>query len=192
MGPEILWKCQKSINEIWTVSKLINKLPKNYNFNTRCTAKRCNSYFWCNFGVTCWWVWKLSKFHWYFLALFFKKSQAHLAQAHRELSKIKQFELSIERSSDQALAKALQEEPQHPVILGISTAETHLLSIAFFSKFGKQAYVYVGPPKKTFSFGIQIGIEIGIEVGMTWGSVKNSGEACVFCIVVIRGSSPPI
>ena len=76
----------KSINEIWTIFKLINKLPKNYNFNTRCTAKRCSSYFWCNFLVTCWWVWKLSKFHWYFLAIFFKKSQAHLAQAHLELS----------------------------------------------------------------------------------------------------------
>ena len=31
-------------------------------------------------------------------------------------------------------------------------------------------------------FGIQIGIGIGIEVGMTFTRVKNSGEACVFCI----------
>ena len=44
-----------------------------------------------------------------------------------------------------------------------------------------------------FYFGIQIGIGIGIgiEVGMTWGSVKNSGEACVFCTVLIRGTKPP-
>ena len=43
-------------------------------------------------------------------------------------------------------------------------------------------------------FGIYIGIAIGIgiEVGMTWGSVKNSGEACAFCIVVIGGASPSL
>merc|ERR1711904_259472 len=46
---DFLKKLPKSISEIWTVFKLINKLPKNYNFNTRCTAKRCNSYFDCNF-----------------------------------------------------------------------------------------------------------------------------------------------
>ena len=40
----------------------------------------------CNYWVTCSWVWKLSKFHWYFLAISFKESQAHLAQAHLELS----------------------------------------------------------------------------------------------------------
>ena len=31
-----------------------------------------------------------------------------------------------------------------------------------------------------------------MEVGMTWGSIKNSGEACVFCITVIGGASPPV
>ena len=40
-------------------------------------------------------------------------------------------------------------------------------------------------------FGIQIGIGIGIEVGMTGGSVQNSMEACVLCIIVIRGLRPP-
>ena len=30
-----------------------------------------------------------------------------------------------------------------------------------------------------------------MEVGMTWGSVKNSGEACVFCTVLYGGQSPP-
>ena len=41
--PEIFWKkISKRINEIWTVFKLINKLPNNYNFNTRCTVKQCN------------------------------------------------------------------------------------------------------------------------------------------------------
>ena len=45
-----------------------------------------------------------------------------------------------------------------------------------------------------FYFGILIGIGIGIgiEVGMTWGSVKNSGGACVFCTVPIRGAKPPL
>ena len=32
-------KLPKSINEIWTVFKLINKLPKNYTKNTNCTVK---------------------------------------------------------------------------------------------------------------------------------------------------------
>ena len=87
-GPEIFWKrLPKSIDEIWKVFKFINKLPNNYKKNTNCTAKRCIWYWNCNYWVTCWWVWKLSKFHWYFLAIFFKKSQAHLAQAHLELSK---------------------------------------------------------------------------------------------------------
>ena len=39
------------INEIWTVFILINKLPKNYNFDTKCTALRCNSYGFCIFSV---------------------------------------------------------------------------------------------------------------------------------------------
>ena len=70
----LFWeKKQKHINEIWTVFKLINKLPNNYNFNTRCTAKRCNSYFFCKYWVTCWWVWTLSKFHGYFLVIVFQK-----------------------------------------------------------------------------------------------------------------------
>ena len=74
-GPEIFWKkLPKSINEIWTVFKLINKLPNNYNFNTRCTAKRCNLYFLGNYWVTYWWVWKLSKFHWCFVGKFFSKN----------------------------------------------------------------------------------------------------------------------
>ena len=71
---DFLKKLLKSINESWTVVKLINELPNNYNFNTRCTASRCNLYWNCNYWVTCWWVWKLSKFHWYILAFFFKKS----------------------------------------------------------------------------------------------------------------------
>ena len=64
----------KGINGILTVFKLINKWPQNYNFNTRCTASCCNSYFRSNFWVTCWWVWKLSKLYWYFLASFWKIS----------------------------------------------------------------------------------------------------------------------
>ena len=33
---------------------------------------------------------------------------------------------------------------------------------------------------------------MGIEVGITRGSVKNSGKACVFCIVVIKGGLCPL
>ena len=43
-----------------------------------------------------------------------------------------------------------------------------------------------------FGILIGIGIGIGIEVGMTSGSVQNSGEVCVFCIVGIGGTSPPV
>ena len=83
---DFLKKLPKSINEIWTFFKLINKLPKNYNKNTNCTASRCIWYWNCNFWVTCWWVWKLSKFHWYFLAIFSKNLRPHLAWPHLTFS----------------------------------------------------------------------------------------------------------
>ena len=69
---ETNWQLPKSINEIWTVFKLINKLPNNYTSNMNCIASRCIWYWNCDFWVNCWWVWKLSKFHWYFLAMFSK------------------------------------------------------------------------------------------------------------------------
>ena len=46
------------------------------------------------------------------------------------------------------------------------------------------------PPKKEKNIWKEIGI--GIEVGMTWGSVKNSGEACVFCTVLTPGAKLPL
>ena len=38
-GQRFFEKLPKGISEIWTVFKLINKLPKNYNFNTRSSVQ---------------------------------------------------------------------------------------------------------------------------------------------------------
>ena len=57
-------------------------------------ASRCNSYFSCNIWCICCWLWKWSKCHWYFLALFetfghfLQKSSTPSVRPHLTNSKI--------------------------------------------------------------------------------------------------------
>ena len=65
----LFWQREK-YKRLRSSASVSNKLTKCYNGNTRCTASRCNLYFSCNIWRICCWLWKWSKCHWYFLALF--------------------------------------------------------------------------------------------------------------------------